>query len=97
MSNSNQEFEEVKAEIQRIIQKGEHLVKELGKSISQEAGKLFGNMTGEVDDRMSSVIHGAKEGGKKVNQFARENPWLLAGLALTIGFLAGILMKDKKI
>lgn len=96
MNNTKQEFEDIKAEINRIIQKAEPIVKEIGKSISQEAEKIFGNMTGDFSSRINSVIQGSKEGGKKVDQYVKENPWLTAVIALSIGFITGLLVKGKK-
>lgn len=96
MNNTKQEFEDVKAEINRIIQKAEPIVKEIGEAISQEAEKIFGNMTGDFSSRINSVIQGSKEGGKKVDQYVKENPWLTAVIALSIGFITGLLMKSKK-
>ena len=96
MNNTKQEFEDVKAEINKIIQKAEQIAKEAGKSIRQEAEKIFGNMTGDFGSRINSVIQGSKEGGKKVDQYVKENPWLTAVIALSIGFITGLLMKSKK-
>ncbi len=96
MNNTKQEFEDVKAEINRIIQKAEQIAKEAGKSISQEAEKIFGNLSGDFGSRINSVIQGSKEGGKKVDQYVKENPWLTAVIALSIGFVAGLLVKGKK-
>jgi ElaB/YqjD/DUF883 family membrane-anchored ribosome-binding protein len=96
MNNTKQEFEDVKAEINKIIQKAEPIVKEIGEAISQEAEKIFGNMTGDFSSRINSVIQGSKEGGKKVDQYVKENPWLTAVIALSIGFITGLLMKSKK-
>ena len=96
MNNTKQEFQDLKAELHRIIQKAEPIVKELGKSISQEAEKIFSNMTGDFSSRINSVIQGSKEGGKKVDQYVKENPWLTAVIALSIGFVAGLMVKNKK-
>ncbi len=96
MNNTEQEFEDVKTEINKIIRKAEQIVKEAGKSISQEAEKIFGNMTGDFGGRINSAIQGGKEGGKKVDQYVKENPWLSAVIALSIGFIAGILVKSNK-
>jgi ElaB/YqjD/DUF883 family membrane-anchored ribosome-binding protein len=96
MNNTKQDFEDVKTEIHKIIQKAEQIAKEAGKSISQEAEKIFGNMTGDFGSRIHSVIQGSKEGGKKVDHYVKENPWLTAVIALSIGFIAGLLVKGKK-
>jgi len=96
MNNTKQEFEDVKAEFHKIIQKAEQLAKEAVKSISQETEKIFGNMTGDFGSRINSVIQGSKEGGKKVDKYVKENPWLTAVMALAIGFIAGLLMNNRK-
>lgn len=96
MNDTKQEFEDIKAEINKIIRKAELLAKEAGKSISQEAEKIFGNTTGDFGSRINSVIQGSKEGGKKVDQYVKENPWLTAVMALAIGFIAGLFVKNKK-
>lgn len=96
MDNTRQEFEELKAELHRIIQKTEPIVKELGESIGQKAGKIFESLTGELNSRMNSMIQGTKEGEKKVDHYVKENPWLSAVIALAIGFIAGLLVKSKK-
>lgn len=96
MNNTKQEFEDVKAEFNKIIQKAEQLAKEAVKSIGQETEKIFGNMTGDFGSRINSVIQGSKEGGKKVDQYVKENPWLTAVMALAIGFIAGLFMNNKK-
>jgi ElaB/YqjD/DUF883 family membrane-anchored ribosome-binding protein len=96
MNTTKQEFEDIKAEINKIIQKAEQLAKEAGKSISQEAEKIFGNMTGDLGSRINSVIQGSKEGGKKVDQYVKENPWLTAVIALSIGFITGLLVKSRR-
>lgn len=96
MNNTKQEFDDLKEELQRIIQKAEPIVKEIGESISQEAGKIFSNMTGELNSRINSIFQGTKEGGKKVDKYVKENPWLTAVMALAVGFIAGLLVKSKK-
>lgn len=96
MNNTKQEFEDVKAEFNKIIQKAELLAKEAVKSIGQETEKIFGNMPGDFGSRINSVIQGSKEGGKKVDQYVKENPWLTAVMALAIGFIAGLFMNNKK-
>ena len=53
-------------------------------------------MTGDFSSRINSVIQGSKEGGKKVDQYVKENPWLTAVIALSIGFITGLLVKGKK-
>mgnify|MGYP001577289451 FL=1 len=96
MNNTKQEFEDIKAEINKIIQKAAPIVKEIGEAISQEAEKIFGNVTGDFSSRINSVIQGSKEGGNKVDQYVKENPWLTAVIALSIGFITGLLVKSKK-
>lgn len=96
MNDTKHEFEDVKAEFSKIIRKAEQLAKEAVKSISQETDKIFGNMTGDLGSRINSVMQGSKEGGKKADQFVKENPWLTAVIALSIGFVAGLLVKGKE-
>ncbi len=96
MGNTNQEFEDFKTEFRKIIQKAEPIVKEIGESIGQKAEKILGNMTGELNSSVNSLLQGTKESGKKVDQYVKEHPWLTAVMALTAGFIAGLLVKSTK-
>lgn len=96
MDNTNQEFEDLKTEFRKIIQKAEPIVKEIGASVSKKAEKILGDMSGELNSSMNSLFQGTKEGGKKVDQYVKEHPWLTAVMALTIGFMAGLFLKSTK-
>ncbi len=95
-TKQEQEFEDFKTELRKIIQKAEPIVKEIGESIGQKAEKILGNMTGELNSSVNTIFQRTKEGGKKVDQYVKENPWLIALVALSIGFIAGLLMTSKK-
>lgn len=96
MDNTNQEFEDLKTEFRKIIQKAEPIVKEIGASVGKKAEKILGDMSGELNSSMNSLFQGTKEGGKKVDQYVKEHPWLTAVMALTIGFMAGLFLKNTK-
>jgi ElaB/YqjD/DUF883 family membrane-anchored ribosome-binding protein len=53
------------------------------------------NFNGKIEDQVDSAIKRARKAGHTVDDFARENPWQFAGVALAVGFLAGWLMKRK--
>ena len=39
---------------------------------------------------------GARQAGKKIQEYAQENPWQVAGLAAAAGFLLATLLISKK-
>ncbi len=59
-----------------------------GEAIAEMAGS---SLKAQVDTAMGQ----ARKAGIAVRAFAKEKPWQLAGLALTVGLLAGWIFKKK--
>ena len=62
--------------------------------LSDVADRIAG-FSGKVEDQVDSAVKKARKAGHTVDDFARENPWQFAGIALAVGFLAGWLVKRK--
>ncbi len=73
-------------------------IEENGEAISTIVGDVndyISKIDGKLKEQMNSTIDRARKTGRTVHAFAKENPLKFAGIALTVGLLAGWIIKKK--
>ena len=74
----------------KIEEKGEAAA-----ALLKDVADRISGFNGKIEDQVDSAIKKARKAGHTVDDFAKENPWQFAGIALAVGFLAGWLIKSK--
>ncbi len=49
----------------------------------------------KIKEQLNSAIDQARKARSSVNEYAKVNPWQVAGVAAAVGFLAGWLLKKR--
>ena len=64
-------------------------------SLMEGIEELLHDVKAKVKNRLDSAITTTKDTGQKVDQYARENPWNFAAMALAAGFLVGFFSRKE--
>lgn len=94
--NNQQVVTDIKKELEDLKHNLKGVFSRSGESLSDKSKVLLENTIEDFHERMGKVSDTIKEKSKNVDEIVREHPWQVAGAALAVGLVAGLLIRRSK-
>lgn len=92
MDKEDEKIENIKEQIETLKDELADLTSDEKEKYEDEARKIMDNFMRNKKE----IWHKTKEKGKEVKNMVEENPWKAVGIAVAIGFIAGMLANRGK-
>ncbi|WP_291995681.1 DUF883 family protein [Candidatus Accumulibacter sp. ACC003] len=90
------------ADIRSVAEDADHLLKKASTSTTEgweaartQIGAKLSEARSRLDDARIAVTDNARSAAGSTNEYAEDNPWKVAGLALAVGLLIGVLSSRR--
>jgi ElaB/YqjD/DUF883 family membrane-anchored ribosome-binding protein len=94
-------IDQLTTDLQRVAEQIESLLKTAGiAERAEEAGRKIQAGVTAARERVSGVAKGVEDEivrrGRETGEFVQANPWLAAGIAAAVGFIAGAIVARRQ-